>query len=89
LSRKIIDIDQNPATNKKGQKKQKTLIDQVQLINKKSQLFELALQNEISNVVGNSAKTQSIPTYAEFFSSVITVAKRMKKAAAFCPNKKN
>lgn len=89
LSRKIIDIDQNPATNKKGQKKQKTLIDQVQLINKKSQLFELALQNEISNVVGNSAKTQSIPTYAEFFSSVITVAKRMKKAAAFCPNEKN
>jgi hypothetical protein len=89
LSGKIIDIDRNPATNKKGQKKQKTLIDQVQLINKKNQLFELALQNEISDVVGNSAKTQSIPTYAEFFSSVITVAKRMKKAAAFCPDKKN
>jgi len=89
LSRKIIDIDRNPATNKKGQKKQQLLIEQVQSINTKIPLFELALQNEISDAVGNSVKTKSVPTYAEFFSSVITVATKMKKAAAFWPDETN
>ena len=88
-SRKIIDIDRNPANNKNGQKKQKRLIEHVQSINAKNPLFELALQNEISNVVGNSMKTKSVPTYAEFFCSVISVAKKMKKAAAFYPNQEN
>ena len=85
-SRKIINIDRNPAINKNGRKKQKRLIEHVQSINAKNPLFELALQSEISDVVGNSVKTKSVPTYAEFFSSVIAVAKKMKKAAAFHPN---
>lgn len=88
-SRKIINIDQNPATNKNGRKKQRRLIEHVQSINAKNPLFELALQNEISDAVGNSRKTKSVPTYAEFFASVITVAKKMKKAAAFYPNQEN
>jgi len=89
LSRKIIDIDRDPATHKNGLKKQRKLIEQVQSINSKHPLFELALQNEISDVVGNSAKTKSVPTYAEFFSSVINVAINMKQAAAFWPDKTN
>ncbi|MDC0444590.1 DUF115 domain-containing protein [Alphaproteobacteria bacterium] len=83
LSKKIVEIDSNPNTNKSGTKKLNKLISEVRPVINEYPFLELAMQSEITDAVGNAAFTKSIPSYSEFFTNTAKHAKELIEAARY------
>ena len=81
LASKIVKLDQQLDINAGKQKKLQKLLHHFSELNQQAPFLELAMQQEITETVGNAKSTSSIPSYAEFFRKVQDAAAILKKAA--------
>jgi hypothetical protein len=81
LASKIITLDQQPDINAGKQKKLQKLLRHFSELNQQVPFLELAMQQEITETVGNAKSTSSIPSYAEFFRKVQNAATILEQAA--------
>ena len=70
ISDKIIKLEKSDQKTSGLSKKIGKLVSHFQEIQNRTGLLELAMQDEITQVVGNASKTSSRPDYADFFISV-------------------
>lgn len=79
-SEMIIKLDQLPEKSIGTQKKIKKLIKQFSKLNAEVEFLEIAMQQEISETVGNAKTTSTIPTYSNFFNKVRNVSRGLHQA---------
>ena len=77
----IIKLDKKPEKNRGLQKKIQKTIQKFQALNDETSLVQIAMQNNISQVIGTSEKAQKVGTHAEFFDAARQSSLALKVAA--------
>ena len=72
LAKKIIKLEEPASRDQKAAKSGKNCSKKFRELSRKIELLELRMQKEITEAVGSSQKTSSIPSYSKFFESVVT-----------------
>lgn len=77
----IIKLDKNPEKSRGLQKKIQKTIQKFQALNDATSLIQIAMQNNIAQVIGTSEKAQKVGTHAEFFDAARQSSLALKVAA--------
>ncbi|MDA8723350.1 DUF115 domain-containing protein [Alphaproteobacteria bacterium] len=81
LADMIIKLDQKAEKNRGLDKKIKKVVNKFQLLNNSTSLLQIAMQQSIANVIGTSRGTNTVDSYAQFFSKVKDHADVLKSVA--------
>ncbi|MEK9570811.1 MAG: hypothetical protein VW124_17465, partial [Paracoccaceae bacterium] len=76
----IIKLDKKPEKNRGLQKKIQKTIQKFQALNDDTSLVQIAMQDNIAQVIGTSEKAQKVGTHAEFFKKVKRSVAQLKHA---------
>jgi hypothetical protein len=87
IAHQIIKLDNERAFGNGKSKKIQKLVRKFSDLNKNTSLLELSMQSEITQTVGNSKETSTIPSYAEFFEKVDKKASNLRSSIQYaCGN---
>jgi hypothetical protein len=81
LASKIIKIDNQPEKNFGSIKKLEKTIQRFQELNNSTSLLQIAMQENIANVIGTSRKIETVDSYAQFFEKIRNKASLLHTAA--------
>jgi vacuolar-type H+-ATPase subunit I/STV1 len=76
----IIKLDKKPEKIRGVQKKIQKTVQKFQALNDETSLVQIAMQDNIAQVIGTSEKAQKIVTHADFFKKVKRCAAQLKHA---------
>jgi hypothetical protein len=77
----IIKLDNTIPKTRGLNKKIQKAVKKFQVINDSTSILQIAMQDDISKVIGTSETTQNIGTFADFFTDVLAKAKQIKIVA--------
>lgn len=81
LASMIIKLDNTIPKTRGLNKKIQKAVKKFQMINDSTSILQIAMQDDISKVIGTSETTQNIGTFADFFTDVLAKAKQIKIVA--------
>ena len=87
LASMIIKLDNSTHRSRGLNKKIQKAVKKFQLINDSTSILQIAMQDDISRVIGTSETTQNIGTFADFFTVVLAKAKQIKTVADLASKK--
>ena len=81
ISNMVIKLDQQTRRTRGLEKKIKKVISKFQNLNGQCSLLQIAMQDDISKVIGTSNTAQHVDSYGEFFKKIRNHAVSIKLAA--------
>jgi hypothetical protein len=87
LASMIIKLDNSTHRSRGLNKKIQKAVKKFQRINDSTSILQIAMQDDISRVIGTSETTQNIGTFADFFTVVLAKAKQIKTVADLASKK--
>ena len=77
----IVKLDSATHKSRGLNKKIQRTVEKFQLVNDSTSILQIAMQDDISKVIGTSEKAQNVGTFGDFFTVVLAKAKQIKTVA--------